>query len=178
MAAGSASRLHGQRLREAHHCGFVLPWTEEMALESESLNHEHQALLQRLDQFLVAVDSSDPTHVMIAWGSLSAEALSHFASEEAQMRAAGYPELDKHAKQHEELHRALVRLRYSVSGAAGTLSTTAVLSFVERWFIPHVTHADRTLADYLWLVQILPLPPRSSSLPRRVARHFQRKMRS
>ena len=127
----------------------TLPWMEKLYLESESLNNEHHALLQKLNGLLTAIDSGDQTRVAMACTILSVEARSHFTSEETRMREGGYPELESHFVQHEELLRDLALLRHSVSSGTGFLSTTAPLSCLERWFVPHLTFADKRVAEFL-----------------------------
>jgi hemerythrin-like metal-binding protein len=141
--------------------GFTLPWMRELTIESERLNGEHDALLQSLNDLLIAISSGDRNSITMTCDSLSAVAQAHFASEEAKMREAKYPELASHTAQHEELHRGLARLRYAVTSGQGFVSSTDGLTFLEKWFIRHLTFADKPLASFLatctWL-RTAPLP--------------------
>jgi len=149
MFPNSVSSTRDQLQRQTTNSAFTLPWMEKLSLESESLDNEHHALLQKLNGLLIAIGSGDKARIEMACTILSVEAKSHFTSEKAQMREAGYPELESHAAQHEELHRGLALLRYSVSSGTGFLSSTVPISFLERWFVPHLAFADRRVAEFV-----------------------------
>jgi len=149
MFPNSVSWTRDQLQRETTNSAFTLPWMERLSLECENLNNEHHALLQVLNGLLMAIGSREPTRIAMACTVLSVEAQSHFTSEEEQMREAGYPDLESHVARHKELHRALALLRYSASSGTGFVSTTAPLSSLERWFVPHLTFDDKLVADFL-----------------------------
>ena len=126
-----------------------LHWLDKLLAEGEAFDGEHHALLERLNDLLLAIRSGDRSRIMMACTSLSAQARAHFASEEALMREVGYPDLESHREQHAELGRRLARLSYLASSGAGYLSATAPVSLLEQWFVPHLTHADRRLAEFV-----------------------------
>lgn len=128
---------------------FTIPWVQELALQSNDLDDEHYALLNKLNGLLIALSSSDRTRIVMACSVLAVEARAHFDSEEAQMREAGYPDLEQHREQHEALQRDLSHLLFTANSGAGFLSSTYPQSLLERWFVPHLTYADRKVADFL-----------------------------
>ncbi|MBI2747895.1 MAG: hemerythrin family protein [Burkholderiales bacterium] len=129
--------------------GFTLHWMQQLTLQSKELNNEHEAVLHSLNQLLNALDSGDPTHVAMACNVLSAEARAHFAKEVEMMRSSNYPDITEHMEQHDELMRGLARIRYKVVSGIGYWSPSSEVSMLERWFIPHLTYADRRLADFV-----------------------------
>jgi hemerythrin len=139
----------GQLQHDTGTSAIELHWLDKLLVEGEALASEHHALLERLNDLLIAIRSGDRSHIMMACTSLSAQARAHFASEEALMREVGYPDLESHREQHEELGRRLARLSYLASSGAGFLSATAPVSLLEQWFVPHLTYADRRLADFV-----------------------------
>ena len=149
MFPNSVSSTAAKLSRKTTNSAFTLPWMDKLSLESESLNNEHHAVLQKLNGLLIAISSGDGTRIVMACDILTAEARRHFASEEAQMREVGYPDFESHRDQHEELRRGLARLRYSVSAGSGFPSAASPLSYLEQWFVPHLSYADKRLADFL-----------------------------
>ena len=75
---------------------FTIPWMQELELQSSDLDDEHQTLLEKLNNLLMALSSQDQNRIAMACSDLSAEARAHFDSEESQMEAAGYPDLEEH----------------------------------------------------------------------------------
>ena len=135
--------------------GFALPWVEQLVMQSEELNVEHMAVLQKLNSLLRALNSGEPTGIAMACSAMSAEVRAHFAKEEELMLAAAYPDSAAHIEQHEELLRRLARIGYAVTYAAGFWSPANELSMLERWFVPHLTYADRRFAEFMAARQTL-----------------------
>ncbi len=138
-----------QQLPVAHGDGFAMPWVQQLALQSEELNSEHEAVLEKLNNLLRALNSGDRTRISMACTNMSAEARAHFTQEEELMLAAGYPDRAGHIEQHDYLLRRLARIRYVLADGAGFWSPVSELSMLERWFVPHLTYEDRRLADFM-----------------------------
>ena len=128
---------------------FTLPWTQALALQANDVNESHRGLLDKVNALLIAISSKDQTRVLMAFSVLTAEAQAHFAVEEELMRAAGYPGLAEHRERHQRLLQGLAELRFTVSAAQNFPEGGGPLIFLERWFVPHLTHDDKNLADFL-----------------------------
>ena len=145
-----SSVLYGSpQLPVVHSNGFALAWVEQLAMQSEELNVEHESVLQKLNSLLHALNSGEPTGIAMACSAMSAEARAHFAKEEELMLAADYPDGTTHIEQHEELMRRLARIGYAVTYATGFWSPANELSMLEQWFVPHLSYADRRFADFI-----------------------------
>ena len=132
-----------------HGYGMVLPWVERLTLQSAELNVEHRELLQKLNTLLLTLDSGDTMRITMACDVLSAEVQLHFAKERELMLAADYPDSATHIEQHEELMRALAGFRFALTSTIGVWSPVDAESMLEQWFVPHLTHADRRLAEFM-----------------------------
>lgn len=138
-----------QQLPIEQNHGFAMPWVEQLTLQNEELNVEHEAVLRRLNGLLRALNSGDRTRIGMACTSMSVEARAHFAKEEELMLGADYPDREAHIEQHDVLLRRLARIRYSLTASVGYWSPTSELSMLERWFVPHLSYADRRFADFI-----------------------------
>jgi hemerythrin len=130
-------------------CEFVLPWVNQLSMPDEELTREHLAILEKLNNLLHALNSGDPTLITMAGGVMSAEARSHFAKEEEMMEMVDYPDRAAHIEQHEELLRRLNRMRNVLAFDIAPWSPAVELSMLERWFVPHLSYADRAFADFI-----------------------------
>ena len=126
-----------------------MPWVEQLAQQGKELNVEHEGVLQKLNGLLFALNSGDPTRIAMACSVMAAEAQAHFAKEEELMLAADYADRATHVEQHEELMRSLARIRFSLTSGSSFWSPADALSMLERWFVPHLTYADRRFADFV-----------------------------
>ena len=129
--------------------GLVLPWVERLTLQSAELDVEHREVLQKLNSLLLTLDCGDPNRIAMACDVLSAEVRVHFDKERELMLAADYPDSAAHIEQHEELLRGLARIRFALTSSMGVWSPVDADSMLEQWFVPHLTHADRRLADFI-----------------------------
>jgi hemerythrin-like metal-binding protein len=129
--------------------GFALPWVGQLAEQGKELNAEHEAVLQKLNALLLALNSGDATAIVMACSVMSTEARAHFANEEELMLAADYPYREAHVEQHDELLRGLARIRFSLTSGSGFWSPADAQSMLERWFVPHLTYADQRFADFM-----------------------------
>jgi hemerythrin-like metal-binding protein len=84
----------------------------------------------------------------MAFSALTAEVQAHFATEEAEMLAADYPDLDRHCEQHVRLLQGLTELRCTASIAQNFPGSVGPLVFLERWFVPHLKNDDQRWADF------------------------------
>ena len=71
----------------------------------------------------------------------------HFASEEALMAAAGYPELESHRRLHEHL---LLRVRDMEMRVEIDDPTVAfdLTRFLYRWLVEHIETSDRKFGEF------------------------------
>lgn len=138
-----------QQLHHEQVHGFNLHWLNQLTMQSEELNVEHEVVLHSLNNLLISLDCGDPTHIAMACNVLSAEARTHFAKEEEMMRSSGYPDITAHIEQHNELLRGLARIRYKLMSGIGLWSPSSEVSMLERWFVPHITYADRRFSDFV-----------------------------
>jgi hemerythrin-like metal-binding protein len=126
-----------------------LQWTRDLALLINDLDEDHRGLLDKLNALLMAIASRNPTRVLMAFGTLNVEAEAHFACEEVLMRDVAYPGRERHCEEHQRLLRGLSELRCTI-GAVDTFSASmGPFVFLERWFVPHLRHDDKELADFL-----------------------------
>ena len=138
-----------QQLPVMHGCGFALHWVEQLAMQSEELNVEHDGVLRKLNSLLSALNTNDRNRITMACTNMSAEARAHFAKEEELMLAADYPDRTAHVEQHDELLRRLAGIRFRLISNIGFWSPASELSMLERWFVPHLTYADRRFAEFI-----------------------------
>jgi hemerythrin-like metal-binding protein len=137
------------QLPDGQGCAFALPWVAQLDEQGRELDLEHEALLQKLNSLLIALNSGDATRITMACNVMSVAAQAHFANEEELMLAEGYPDRAAHIEQHEELMRSLARIEFSLASGSGFWSPTYPLSMLERWFVPHLSYADRRFADFM-----------------------------
>lgn len=64
----------------------------------------------------------------------------HFLTEEALLKAAGYPDIDAHVEIH---HRLMDQVRSMAKGYADEDQVRALLEFLKEWWIGHINNEDK-----------------------------------
>ncbi|MCA1909167.1 MAG: bacteriohemerythrin [Magnetospirillum sp.] len=126
----------------------VLRWSDELSVGVSSLDADHHALVDLINDLGKAIDEKRGGAVVVSvLDRLGTHVAEHFTREEALLRQCGYPEADDHAQQHST---TLGRLRELQALAAedDEAAAHAVQEFLKAWFINHVVGNDLKLRDF------------------------------
>lgn len=118
-------------------------WTPELSLGVESLDADHQKLIDTLNLVFDAMlfdRSSSALHSALA--TLDNYVTEHFAREEAWMQARNHPDLARHRQQHEAL-RAQLALLCSIRDLSDQERSVELLMILRDWLLGHIAHSDR-----------------------------------
>jgi len=116
------------------------------ALGHSEIEQEHRALdriVRELESVVARWPQSDITAFL---EQLAAYSTYHFRSEEAAMRAARFPDLETHTRQHKEFTAKITLLHLQPFRAD---QGPELLYFVKRWFRVHTMGADERFAEFL-----------------------------
>ena len=85
-------------------------FTESIQTGNRRLDEEHRNLISRINSIAELEQFSDSMGIISALSEFKADLAQHFQSEEAHLKAVGYPKFSFHARHHEETINALDRL--------------------------------------------------------------------
>jgi len=117
-----------------------------IALGYPEIDQEHRALSRIIRELEATVAQGEEPGVMAALEQLASYSDIHFRSEERAMKAAGFPDIDEHARQHRGFSAQITLFQYQLfrHHAAGEL-----LDYVRSWFQTHTTGSDERFADFI-----------------------------
>lgn len=123
-------------------------WTRAKSVFMAEFDAEHRNLYLLADEIHQAVSKGAPPSVTTpSVRALLAAAEDHFGHEERMMRAARYPLLDWHAKQHQAArNRAEAWMDHVEKDPE---ATTELLEFLAFWLKDHMAVADRMMSAAL-----------------------------
>ncbi|MCE1169749.1 bacteriohemerythrin [Azovibrio restrictus] len=127
----------------------LITWTQEKFGTSVSKHdEEHQHLFNLLNKLHESVGQGERGTIGKNLDSLIAFVAEHFASEEKNMSAVGYPSLAQHKQEHDTLVQTCVDLqkKFHAGSAEITEQTTA---FLRDWLIKHIPQIDFMYAPAL-----------------------------
>jgi hemerythrin len=126
-----------------------LKWQERFSVGVPEVDHEHRELIRLINLLHEALEQGSPAErVRAVLGEVHVAISAHFALEEKDMQAWGYPGYAAHKRDHERLLDELRDLMDSIDWAIPA-DTTAFAGRVNAWFETHFQTQDAKLHGYL-----------------------------
>jgi len=128
---------------------MTIQWSEELATGIERVDAQHRDLYAQVAALHEAMRTHQLDRIPAVLDGLQRYALEHFATEEREMQARGYPKLAPHRRLHRAFvddflrQRALLSANVSLSGVVG-LSV-----WLTDWLRDHVRKEDGQLAEFV-----------------------------
>jgi hemerythrin-like metal-binding protein len=122
-------------------------WTRKNEIGIPVIDEQHRgiiSIINSLHYFIQNCHSEKiikPTMIMLVQYTIV-----HFQTEEALMKEAGYPALDKHMAMHKILAEKTRELTIEVHK---TKDSDKILQFLKRWWLTHINNEDRKYIPYL-----------------------------
>ncbi len=121
-------------------------WTPALATGVPEIDEQHQAIFRWLAELESASAEERTLFGVYAISRLRNYMRTHFASEEALMKAAGYPGLAAHLQEHAFFRARLEELH--LKSISEDISSDTV-QFLRDWLVNHIAGTD--LAYVPWL---------------------------
>jgi len=110
------------------------------------LDEQHKAIFQWLAQLESASAEQRTLFGVYVLTRLKHHMREHFATEEAMMKAVGYPDLARHQAEHEVFRTRLEELQ--LKSIAQDISADTV-HFLSHWLSNHIAKSDLAYAPFL-----------------------------
>jgi hemerythrin-like metal-binding protein len=129
--------------------GEVPGWTEVASVHVQlfDLQHKHLfKLIHRLETEMTGARGRDRIHEFLR--DVADYAAEHLATEEAVLRAYGYPAIEAHIKHHRKFAEMVANFqRREVAGDPAL--NVSVLRELKAWAMSHVQGTDKLYTEYL-----------------------------
>ncbi len=126
-----------------------LSWKPEYSVGIVAFDEEHKKLLELIQQMFKALrrmPGKDEAADVIE--ELRQYTERHFAGEEELMEQHGYPGLEKHRKEHEEMKRKVGEFQEKFEENSVSVSKE-VLRYLQNWLINHINVTDKKYTEFL-----------------------------
>ena len=118
-------------------------WNDKLSVQVPSMDHQHQQLIELLNQLYAEMKSGKGQEKMVA---LLAELINrtreHFSNEEAYMLSIKYPYFAAHKGMHDTLIRKAIDLQNSFQQREPVALQT-LLTFLNSWLVNHIEQEDK-----------------------------------
>jgi hemerythrin len=131
----------------------IIAWSDVLLVGHAQIDADHRRMFEIADRLHTGIrEARKDILVREVMGELLDYTLTHFAREEALMKAAGFPGLEDHRFEHELISYRLRNLqREAYSGREGLADELEV--FLDRWLARHILTSDAQVAIALREVQ-------------------------
>lgn len=122
----------------------LFQWESSYEIGLPEIDAQHQTLVELLNRLYNAKKTDQVQEVIESTlDALIEYTKVHFADEEAAMREAQYPYLDKHRVDHLDLADKVLLMR------ADETAAFELLNFLSEWLKFHICGADREFGNYM-----------------------------
>ena len=125
-----------------------ISWSDEMSVQVEEIDQQHQQLVQILNDFYdsMQVGKSDDILMKIL-DDLFCYARQHFATEEKYFKKFGYPETEEHMEEHAKFKNTVFEFVNDLNAGKIGLSFS-ILDFLKQWLYSHIMDTDKKYASF------------------------------
>jgi hemerythrin-like metal-binding protein len=127
----------------------LIKWRESYSVGVEQFDNEHRKLVELTNKMFVIV--RDKQGIMALSDSVARlidYTQFHFASEEAAMEKANFPNLAAHKKLHAELEQEVTAFRERLQ-TEGEAVSTELYHFLRDWLLLHIVEEDKQYTELL-----------------------------
>lgn len=124
-------------------------WTEEYSVGDQSIDSQHQKILEMINELYDAMRGGNVAEVVPAiLKRLETYCREHFFHEESMMLRTKYPDYLRHKAEHIKLTEKALALANDFN-KNGVIKSLALLNFLKEWIQRHIVSSDRQYSAHL-----------------------------
>lgn len=132
-----------------------ITFSDNLITGNKTIDDQHKELISRIDQFIKVCENKDGKVTAIKMLDYLADYTEfHFSAEEKLQQDVGYPGLTDHKAKHEEFKNTITALHSYLDELDGPdeAFVNRVKNKVVDWLFGHIETFDRSVAEYIFLV--------------------------
>ena len=124
-------------------------WRDEYSIGDTELDGHHKQLIRYIHVLEdPATRRGDGDFIAMMVDGLADYAGYHFAAEERRMEASGYPQLEKHRREHADFAKDVAIFRRAFGEGSPRLEK-ALLGYLKDWLLTHILTSDHVMGQWL-----------------------------
>ncbi|HTN51237.1 MAG TPA: bacteriohemerythrin [Anaeromyxobacter sp.] len=127
----------------------MIQWTADLATGIALIDEQHRGLYATVAKLHQAMRQGRMEVVPEVLEALQAYVGTHFATEEGEMEAAGYPGLAAHRDAHQAFVVEFLKHRAALARGATASGVVALSAWLGEWLRDHVRRVDGEMARFL-----------------------------
>lgn len=128
---------------------FIFPWMDKYSVHVESIDAQHQKLVELLNNLASAMSSGKGNLVLeTTLNELIDYTVYHFGDEEIYFSRINYPQAEDHLLEHRKLIEKVSQFKLDFEAKKIGLSIE-LMRFLKEWLINHISGTDKQLGMML-----------------------------
>ncbi|MCW8915918.1 MAG: hemerythrin family protein [Magnetovibrio sp.] len=129
----------------------ALTWSDKLTVDITSIDDQHKELISIFQELvnMLPMEAIPLSEKKKAFQALVDHAIDHFAYEEKIMRNIGYPEIDQHIAEHNDLRKEIDTISKQVANGDGIDDLAGIVSLVQVWLLRHIMASDIRIRDFV-----------------------------
>lgn len=129
----------------------MIAWRETYNIGVDEVDHQHQELVVKLNEFLDAcIQQKGREQIIETLSFLKEYTVEHFRSEEEIMKKHNFPEYLEHKKEHDDFVATVIELEQNIINQGATILSTLKLNrTLTDWLLTHISKSDMKIGQYL-----------------------------
>lgn len=125
-------------------------WTDSLSVDVVSLDQEHQALADALDDLFGTLRrNGDRDRFIAGIDGVIGMVAAHFTHEERVMRNIGLPDYESHCRLHRALMEEIRTFRTEQAASFDPAAMEPAEQFLRFWLYRHIIAEDHKIASHL-----------------------------
>jgi hemerythrin len=124
-------------------------WTDDLATGIAKIDAQHRDLYGQVAALHESMRTGRLEQVGETLEFLQRYALEHFATEEGEMAAAGYPGLAEHRRLHQRFVEDFLRQKAALTAQTTASAVVELSQWLTDWLRDHVRRVDGDMARHL-----------------------------
>ncbi|MDC0335835.1 bacteriohemerythrin [Pseudodesulfovibrio sp.] len=126
-----------------------IEWNSKLNLGVPQIDEQHRRLVQLANNLVSAIQTNVADDILeIIFKELQEYTVFHFRDEELYMHEAGYPDIEEHIRQHEDLKKKVADYQEDMR-LDMDVSPSDVLEFLGDWLVEHIIYSDMKIARFV-----------------------------
>jgi len=127
----------------------LIKWRDSYSVGVEQFDNEHRKLVELINRMFVIVrDKDDISAISDSVARLIDYTEFHFASEEAAMEKAGFPDFETHKQLHTRLTQEISVFQQKIVTEESAVGPE-FYSFLRDWLLGHIMEEDKQYSSYM-----------------------------
>lgn len=127
----------------------LITWNQNYNVNINEIDRQHQMLVKMINDLYLAMQTAKEKETLSKMlDKLFIYAAMHFAKEEHYFDTFGFPETEKHKKEHVDFERKLSKFEKDFNSGKVML-TEKVIQYLANWLVHHIQGSDRRYSKFL-----------------------------